>query len=465
MTSLAQIDRWLSERFAGVLAAHRIPGAAIAVAVGDDVIQHAAGVLHTATGVEATPDSVFQVGSVTKLLTATLLMQLVDEGRVELDAPVRRYLPGFRVADEAASAAITVRHLLTHTAGFGGDVFTDTGRNDDAIELYVAALAEVEQDFPPGTMFSYNNAAYVVLGRLIEVLRDRPYAECLRDGLIEPLGLTHTALGAERAIMFRAAVGHLSDGPGEPEHPAPLWNLPAAHAPAGSLLAMRPRDLLAFARLHLRNGVGPDGAAVLSPASVAAMREQQVTLPALAGFGDGWGLGWELGHWPGGTVIGHSGNTLGQSANLRVVPAAGVSIAFVQNGGEVATTVHELVGFLLRELAGVELPALPRPPAQPEPADAERYAGVYVSPAGELVVSGDEDGRLWLEHRPAGIFAELGPVEPVEEIVRLDGDTFVPARPRLGWHRTVVFLGDDGHGRPQYLHGGRVSRRVARTLS
>src|SRR5688572_14522998 len=169
MTSLAQIDRWLSERFAGVLAAHRIPGAAIAVAVGDDVIEHAAGVLHTATGVEAKPDSVFQVGSVTKLLTATLLMQLVDEGRVELDAPVRRYLPGFRVADEAASAAITVRHLLAHTAGFGGDVFTDTGRNDDAIELYVAALAEVEQDFPPGTMFSYNNAAYVVLGRLIEV--------------------------------------------------------------------------------------------------------------------------------------------------------------------------------------------------------------------------------------------------------------------------------------------------------
>ncbi|MBB2948275.1 CubicO group peptidase (beta-lactamase class C family) [Actinoplanes lutulentus] len=460
MTPLAQIDRWLSARFADVLAANRVPGAAIAVAVGDDIVEHAAGVLNTATGVPATTDSVFQVGSITKPITATLVMQLADEGRVELDAPVRRYLPDFRVADETASAAITVRHLLAHTAGFGGDVFTDTGRNDDAIERYVAALAEVDQVFAPGTMFSYNNAAYVVLGRLIETLRGRPYAACLREGVIEPLGLTHTALGAEQAIMFRAAAGHVSGEPGEPEKPAPVWNLPAAHAPAGSLLAMRPRDLIAFARLHLRDGTGPDGTAVLSPASVAAMRVPQVTLPAPGRFGDSWGLGWDLGHWPGGTVIGHSGGTLGQSSDLRIVPAADVSIAFVQNGGEVAPTVHALTAFLLRELAGVEVPGLPLPPARPERVDPERYAGVYVSPAGEIVVSGDEHGRLWMEQRPAGIFAEFGGAEPAEQIVPLDDDVFVPARLRLGWHRPVTFLGDDGQGRSQFLHSGRASRRV-----
>jgi CubicO group peptidase (beta-lactamase class C family) len=461
MTPLSQIDRWLHERFAGLLAGHRIPGAAIAIAVGDDVIEHAAGVLNNATGVEATPDSLFQVGSITKPLTATLVMQLADEGELELDAPVRRYLPGFRVADEGASAAITVRQLLTHTAGFGGDVFTDTGRNDDAVERYVAGLGEVEQQFPPGEMFSYNNAAYIVLGRIVEVLRDKPFAACLQEGLIDPLGLTHTVLGAERAIMFRAAVGHIGDKPGDPERPAPMWNLPASAAPAGSLLAMRPRDLLVFARMHLRGGLGPDGNAVLSRQSVAAMREQQVTLPPLGSGEDGWGLGWELGHWPGGEVFGHTGGTVGQTSVLRVVPGAEVAIAFVQNGGDVTTTVQEIFGFLLRELAGIELPPLPRPPAEPLSADPERYAGVYASPAGDLVVSADGDGRIWLEERPKGIFAELVPAEAPEQIVRLEGDTFVQAEAKLGVHRTVAFLGDDGQGHAQYLHGGRVSRRVA----
>lgn len=460
MTPLSRIDRWLSERFAGLLAAHRIPGAAIAISAGDDVIEHAAGLLSTATGVEATPGSLFQVGSITKLLTATLVLQLVDEGRVELDAPVRRYLPGFRVADETASAAVTIRHLLTHTAGFGGDVFTDTGRNDDAIELFVASLAGVEQSFTPGEMFSYNNAGYVVLGRVIEVLRGRPYASCLQEGLVDPLGLTHTALGAEKAIMFRAAVGHVSAKAGDPERPAPVWNLPVAHAPAGSLLAMRPRDLLAFARMHLSGGAGPGGTAVLSPASVAAMRQWQVTLPPLGGPVSGWGLGWELDRWPGGDVIGHTGGTFGQSSVLRIVPSAGVTIAFVQNGGEVTTTIQELFGFLLRELAGIELPALPQPPAERLPVDPRRYAGTYASPAGDLVVSAG-DGRIRVEQRPKGIFADLAPAEPPHEIVRLDGDTFVQAEAQQGWHRTVVFLGDDGQGHAQYLHGGRVSRRVA----
>jgi CubicO group peptidase (beta-lactamase class C family) len=453
VTPLYEIEKWLSERFAGLLAAHRIPGAAIAVAVGDDVIEHAAGVLSTATGVDVTTDSLFQIGSITKLWTADLVMQLAEEGRLELGAPVRRYLPGFRVADEAA---ITVRQLLTHTSGFAGDIFTDTGLNDDAIERYVDGLDDAEQVFPPGEMFSYNNAGYVVLGRIVEVLRGKPFAACLQEGLIEPLGLTHTALGAERAILFRAAVGHI-DG-----RPAPVWNLPPAHAPAGSLLAMAPRELLAFARMHLRCGTGPQGSPVISAQTTVAVLEPQVRLPRLALLGDAWGLGWELEHWPTGTVIGHTGNTLGQSAALRIVPAAGLSIALLMNGGEVTAAYREIFGFLLRELAGVQVPPLDVPPEGRIPVDPARYAGEYSSPAKDLVVSADDDGRVWLDQRPKGMLAELGDKPERVEIVRLDGDTFLTAEATEGVHRTVVFLGDDGHGKAQYLHGGRVSRRVER---
>src|ERR1041385_4495532 len=107
MSELNEINNWLQERLPALLAEHKVPAAAVAVSVGGQVIDVAAGVLSTATGVEATVDSVFQVGSITKVWTATLVMQLVDDGTVALDQPIRSYLPELRIADEAAAARIT----------------------------------------------------------------------------------------------------------------------------------------------------------------------------------------------------------------------------------------------------------------------------------------------------------------------------------------------------------------------
>ncbi len=140
------------------------------------------------TGVEATADALFQIGSITKVWTATLVMQLVDEGRIELDAPVRRYLPGFRVADEAVSDAVTIRHLLTHTSGIDGDHFADTGRGDDALERYVESCAELPQVHPLGATYSYCNTGYTVLGRVLELVADTVWDDLLRTRLVQPLG-------------------------------------------------------------------------------------------------------------------------------------------------------------------------------------------------------------------------------------------------------------------------------------
>src|SRR4051812_19347559 len=121
MSDLHDVQAWLDERLPGLLREHGVPGAAWAVVRGGEGVDGAAGLLSKATGVEATPDSGFQIGSITKLWTSTLVMQLVDEGAVGLDEPVRTYLPDFRVADEGAAGRITVRQLLSHTAGFEGD--------------------------------------------------------------------------------------------------------------------------------------------------------------------------------------------------------------------------------------------------------------------------------------------------------------------------------------------------------
>ena len=460
MSNLDEISGWLHDQLPGLLAEHRVPAAAIAVSAGPDVVDFAAGLLSKATGVEATADSLFQVGSITKLWTSTLVMQLADEGKLDIDAPVRRYLPEFRLADEQAAGQITARQLLCHTAGFEGDIFTDTGPGDDCVEKYVATLGSVAQLFPPGEMFSYNNAGYCVLGRIVEVLRGKQYDACLREHLIAPLQLSHTATGANEAILFRAAVGHIEPGPGSEPEPAPVWSLARSNAPAGSMLSMRPRDLLTFARMHCCGGTAPDGTTVLSAASVQAMQQSQVKLPNLGIMGDRWGLGWEMFDWPGGTVIGHDGGTIGQSAFLRLVPGRDVAIALVTNGGDAFAVYSHVYRHLLHELAGVEMPDLPVPPAAPASGDASRYLGTYSCDVADLTVTQDHDGRVWVEQVPKGAIAELVGQAERHELVRLDGDTFITAQPQHGIYMPHVFIGDDGHGRSLYLHSGRATRRA-----
>ena len=138
------IRRW-QERLALLADKHGVPGASLAILEGDQVAEAAYGVLNIRSGVEATTDSLFQIGSITKAWTATLVMQLVDEGLLDLDEPVVTYLPEFKVADADVTRTVTTRHLLAHTSGIDGDLFLDTGRGDDAVSKYVEACATLDK--------------------------------------------------------------------------------------------------------------------------------------------------------------------------------------------------------------------------------------------------------------------------------------------------------------------------------
>ena len=145
---------------------HGVVGATLAITQGAETVEAATGVLNLRTGQPATPESLFQAGSITKVWTATLAMQLVEERLVDLDAPVVTYLPGFRIASPSVSSSVTVRQLLTHTSGIDGDLFLDTGRGADNLEKYVAAMAGLTQVHPQGATMSYCNAGYVLqIGR------------------------------------------------------------------------------------------------------------------------------------------------------------------------------------------------------------------------------------------------------------------------------------------------------------
>lgn len=161
-------------------------------------------------------------------------------------------------------------------------------------------------------------------------------------------------------------------------------------------------------------------------------------------------------------VIGHDGNTIGQSAFLRLVPERDVAVAIVTNGGLSRRVYTEIAGRVLGELAGVGLPASPVPDVGARVAETSRYVGTYTSSTAETTVSRDTAGRLWLERTPRGAIAELDEAPYRTELVGRRGDTLIPVEPERGVHAPLAFLGDDGQGRALYLHTGRAERRAQR---
>ncbi|MGW0523171.1 serine hydrolase domain-containing protein [Crossiella sp. NPDC003009] len=455
MTRIEDIRARLQEQLPELAATHGVPGAQAAVLVDGEIVTAATGVLNLGTGVAATTDSLFQIGSITKLWTAILVLQLLEDGLLELDRPVREYLPELTLADEGAAAVITTRQLLAHNAGFAGDLFRDTGHGADAIEKFVATLGDAAQLFPPGEMFSYNNAGYIVLGRLVEVLRGKPFSQALREHLITPLGLTHTATDATEAIRYRAALGHLP-GPDGELVPAPVWSLAASSAPAGALLSMRAADLLEFARLALDGG--REG--VLSAELAKAMLEPRVAVPEVGLLPGHYGLGWGVWDLPGNRSVGHDGGTIGQSAFLRVVPAAGVAVALLTNGGDTFGLYQDLVRPLVAELGGAQLPGALVPPAEPVAVDPGRAVGRYDAVLASQEITVDEQGRFWLTMRPLTEEAKMMlPSEEPVELLGLTANSLIATAPRMGLYPVYVLVGEPGQP-ARFLHSSRAAARI-----
>lgn len=424
-----------------------------------EVIDHAGGVLNLDTGVEATTDSLFQVGSITKLWTTDLVMQLVDEGRLGLDDEVVRHLPKFAVADAEATRTVTVRHLLSHTGGFEGDVFTDHGPGDDAVERFVDSMVDLPQIFAPGERFSYANTGFAVLGRLVEVLRGTTWDRALREHLATPLGLSHIATTPYDAIRFRTAMGHVDPAPDHVLRPGPSWGMARASGPVGAMLSMRVRDLLGFAAMHLARGRAADGTRVVSARSCADLLTRQVDHPAST-RSDARGLGWSLDDLGQG-IVGHDGQTIGQSAFFRMVPEHGLAVALLTNGGDTGGLYQDVVGHLLDDLAGVRIAADPVPPTQPPAGfDLDRLLGTYRARIVDWTLRRSEDGRLWVDEVPGPEAAAAGDAPESYEVVPYAADQIVTANAIHGVHHVFGFTGRDRAGRATHLTTSRVLPRV-----
>jgi CubicO group peptidase (beta-lactamase class C family) len=254
-------------------------GVAVAGIVGGRIEVATAGLADHETGELLTPEHVLRPGSVTKMLTATLVMQCVDDGLVGLDDPVVAHVPSIRLRDEGAAESVLVRHLLAHTSGIdANDRFVDHGDGDDAVERYVEALADVGLLTPPGEIFSYNNAGTVLAGHLVARVRGGTWEDALRAHVLEPLGMTSTGFVDGRregdpALAARLARSHLAGPAGVSPLPLqalePQWT--RAMGPAGGRTVSTAEDLARFVRSHL--GEGP---ALVRPETAGRMRRRVV---------------------------------------------------------------------------------------------------------------------------------------------------------------------------------------------
>ncbi|WP_168801770.1 serine hydrolase domain-containing protein [Glycomyces buryatensis] len=301
-----------------------VPGAAWAV-VSADGVEHTAAHGTDGNGDPVTETSPFLWGSVAKPVTATTVMTLVEDGRIDLDEPAATYLPDFTLADSGRSGRITVRHLLEQTSGIPeGTGITD--RFDAAEDPYgqaVADLAVAETFAEPGTEFEYASANYLVLGAIVQAVSGMPYEDYLREAVLEPTGMNGAIATAEaaqavpdgHAYVFGQATA--IDAPFDPT------------GPSYGYLGGTVDDLARFAMMQLGKGAIGE-TRVLEPESVELAQTPAAAMNERVGYG----LGWKIGDGNadlGTTTVFHTGGAPGYSAAIVLLPELDRAVVIAQN--------------------------------------------------------------------------------------------------------------------------------------
>jgi len=453
MTSLSVKLSWLPARLQELLGHYDIPGGAVAVLHGDDLTETAAGLANLRTGVAATPNTLFLIGSITKVYTTTLVMQLVEQDRLELDALVSTYLPDLQLGTPEATDRVTVRQLLAHTNGIPGDYLPDFGRGEDAIARYVASLAEIGQLHPPGAFFSYSNSGFILAGHLIEALTGKTWHEVIRERLLEPAGLNDTVTLAEDALPYRVGVGHILDTTGHLVV-GQMWPEFHAGAPAGFTPFATARDVVRFAQVHLQKGVAESGARIIAPESVNSMQKSQgISVPSGSFDSDGRGLGWALYRYDEEPVLGHNG---GSCATLRVLPERQFAVAVLTNSPAGTTAAHYLIDDIVDTLFGLHISAAPESSRPITDMELRAYPGKYQHLDSTVEIQ-SVDGELALI-TPAG---EGGQPERWTWLRPLAPGSFATGSPPGVPPSLVSFIQPGMDGKPAYFHyAGRAMRRV-----
>ncbi|MEV0338235.1 serine hydrolase domain-containing protein [Nocardia sp. NPDC050713] len=449
-------DVTLSEFVEATAVKFGIPGLAVGVLADGREVFACHGVTSVDNPQPVDSDTLFQLSSITKTYTATALMRLVAEGRVELDAPVRKYIPELVLADEDAAARITVANLLNHTAGLDWNLVVDTGDGDDALAEFVARLPELDMIAAPGDRASYSQAGYNLAGRIVEKVTGQSFEQAVAELVFAPVGLSHSFFDPREITARRFADGHNAEPDGSLTV-ARTWRPTRANNPGGGL-ASSAADQLRWARFQLGNG-----GAVLPAESLLAMRRPTVELRA-SSFGDAIGIGWFLRDIDGVRAIGHGGSGNGQFAELLIVPEHDFAIVVMSNAGPEGIACNQVI---VRWALEHYLNVLDRDP-EPLPYNATRapeLAGTYDIDAMTLTIAADATGlSLAVGIKPeirAASDQELPPDYPAAAIGLLPGDRDEYVVTDGGLRGQLGYFSRDDNGRIVGIDlAGRLFQRI-----
>lgn len=388
------------------MAEHRIPGVALGLWKDGRLDLRGFGLTNLDNPQPVSPDTVFPIASISKTVAASAMVRLAEQGHVDLEAPVRAYLPDFRVRDDAASAEVRIWHLLTHTPGWEGQLGTDD-RGPNTLAHFVTGMRDLPQLASPGTVWSYNNAGFGVAGRVLEVLTSQTIHEVLRELVFEAVGLSHAFTETGTAMTHRFAAAHREhDGRTQVIRP---FRLPANVAAGGAAMSLS--SLMDYARFHLGDGT-VDGRRVLRPESLRRMRVSRVTKNATT---DEMGIGWHLRSLRGVRTLAHGGTLSGHCLHLQIVPERNLAFAILTNHRNGWRLIQAVERALLAD-EGLELSpgqatggnrggnedmTAHATPLTRQP-DIDPYVGRYSRPPNGTVEVSQRDGRLVIQGGGAG---------------------------------------------------------------
>jgi CubicO group peptidase (beta-lactamase class C family) len=368
-----------------------VPGVALGIIDGPSLTTRGLGVTNVEDSIPVNAHTVFPIASISKTFAATAMMRLVEQGKVDLRAPVRTYIPNFRVRDSTVSRDVTVWHLLTHLGGWEGQV-GGPDRGTATLENFVATtLPDLMQVAPPGKAWSYNNAGFSIAGRVIEVVTGKSINAAMRELVFQPLGLEHAGTTAGDFIVNRFAAGHVSrDGRTTLQRPFS----PSASVTTGGI-GLCITDILAYARFHMGDGTAANGERVLSAKSLELMRTPQAHKQ---GTDDDIGLAWHIRRVGPIHTYGHGGTLGGHILLLELVPERDFAIAILTNANTGWRLIQEVEREALESYLGATyapnqaiahrglvetLPTAQPLAKQPDPAP---YLGTYIRPSNSYVV-------------------------------------------------------------------------------
>jgi len=328
----AAIDSYIATQ----RAAQHIPGLALAMVAPDGTIHLGGFGVTDEGGTAVTSHTPFIIGSTSKSFTALAVMQLVEAGRVELDAPVQRYLPWFRVADDGASAQITVRDALNQTTGLstasGRRTLMEYSSGDDALQNRIRALRDVALTAPVGRTYQYSNCNYQILGAIVESVSGQSFETYMQRHVFDPLDMTHTYTSKSAAVANGLAMGHRSlfGRPIAYDEPVPRGSIPSG------FLISTAEDMSHYLSAQLNGGRWRD-TSVLSPAGIAEMHR------GAARVGDGdvyYAMGWNAGSLDGMPAVWHGGDTFGYQSFMALLTDAGWGAVMLANKNDIPSNVR-----------------------------------------------------------------------------------------------------------------------------